>query len=324
MASTESTLTGPIEFVRHRSSNPSVNTVKSAVTAIATFVVIAVTLAACGDSPASSSQDRSEVLSAGQVAERYGYDPGTATLTPVFAIIPEYKDPMDGYARDLRAQECLKGVVAYTPVMPNLNNPLYDERTGQGKFDVDIAREWGYPYLHSLPGPDSAVPDDVNITPEINEKMIQCGKETDKILGQPPFSLPRSIEQAGWDVAGWDPAALDPTIADAQMKWKACMIPAGIIDLPEDPSEMPPASVVQPPQDGIADVAAPPATAREKDVAVLDAQCRESSGFDQAEFQARVNAELAAIGRDVDGFEAARKAYQEYDKRVQSLLNQFS
>ncbi|MNW69084.1 hypothetical protein D3C74_480080 [compost metagenome] len=60
---------------------------------------------------------------------------------------------------------------------------------------------------------------------------------------------------------------------------------------------------------------------REREVAVIDARCR-AEGYDEAVFHARVEGELAAIGRDVEGFEATRDDYLEYQKRIDAVINE--
>lgn len=102
------------------------------------------------------------------------------------------------------------------------------------------------------------------------------------------------------------------------------MEPVGLIDLPASPSEMPPASVIPPPvynADGFA--IDPPTTAvtqAERDVAVADARCRVESGYTDAFRQARARGELEAIGADIEGFEAARTAYLEYQKGIDAVI----
>jgi hypothetical protein len=63
-------------------------------------------------------------------------------------------------------------------------------------------------------------------------------------------------------------------------------------------------------------------TARERKVATLDAQCRETVGFTRAELRARAEAELEAIGRDIEGFESARQEFKEYDGKITQVIQE--
>ena len=128
--------------------------------------------------------------------DRYGYDlsGGSTGLTPVYALVPGFHDPRDGYARDLLAVRCLQGVVTYVPEKPDESSPYLDLRTGQPVFEVTIAQAWGYSAQRLNPLPKSAVPTGVDITPAIQRAMAACGKKSDKRLGLAPERLPNDIE----------------------------------------------------------------------------------------------------------------------------------
>jgi hypothetical protein len=270
-------------------------------------------MAGCGQSSEETSPD----LSADEVADRYGYVDRGDGLTPVFVLVPEFHDPSDGYARDLLARQCLAGVIEYQAVPPDqLQSPTEDKRTGQPRFDEQIAAQYGY---HLADFSDTAVLDPVTVTESVRSKMEACGRETDARLGNLPGGPLEGILDAGWDaIAG------DATVRRAEQTWRACMEPVGLIDLPASPQEMPPASLLPPPAfdaNGIAtDSPSTVATQAERDIAVADARCRAESGYTDAVLQARSRGELEAIGADIEGFEAARAAYTEYQKGVDAVI----
>lgn len=271
---------------------------------------------ACGGTPSSAGDE----LSAPEVAERYGYDADTAERTPVYELVPQFLDPEDGYARDLLARECLRGVIEYRAVPPSLNSALRDERTLEPLFNEQIAAQWGYPTVRSIPATDSAVPDDIEISDAAFDQMIACGEDADARLGRPPERVLNEIESAGWDAL-----ETNAQVAEAAAAWRECMAPAGVIDLPEDPHGMPSESVVPRTatyDDQGAQIDSPTVelTDREREVAVLDAQCREQTGYDRAVLRARAEGELAAIGRNLEGFEAARTGYVEYAKGTDAVI----
>lgn len=279
-------------------------------------LVVASVAAGCD---ASSGSAREE-LAADEVAARYGYDVSTATLSPVYALVPQYRDPMDGYARDLLAEQCLQGVVTYRAVPPGSGATLIDERTGQLVFDEEIAQQWGYPQFRLPSTSDGAVGDGVEITPAMHDTMVLCGQQTDERLGQVPERPFAAIESAGWEAV-----ATAAEVQQAVGAWRTCMAPAGVVDLPAEPNEMPPASIMSltpDPQGNETDVGEAVLSDREREVAVLDARCRAEVGYDDAVLRARADAELAAIGRDVEGFEAGRRAYEEYGKKIDEVITE--
>ena len=255
-------------------------------------------------------------------AARYGYSISSASLTPVFALVPEYRNPQDGYARDLLAKKCLQGIVEYRAAVPNSNTDLFDERTGQLAFNEEIAMQSGYPHLRPPTFEDSAVPDDVEVTPVILDQMVKCGEQADERLGGVPDRLLNDIQTAGWDAA-----KTSAEVRQAVEAWRTCMAPAGVIDLPDDPEEMPTPSVFSAPgttdAQGMQIDAAPSVLSeREREVAVYDAQCQAEADYPGAVFRARAEAELAAIGRDLEGFESSRIAYEEYGKKIDAVITE--
>jgi len=284
---------------------------------VAGMLATSTLLAGCTASQATED----EGISAQDVAARYGYDETTTSLSPVYALVPQFHDPKDGYARDLLAAQCLTGVVEYRVVAPEEQTSLIGQRTGQLEFDEQVAARWGYPQLHMPADADTAVPDGVTITPEIQSTMQACGQKADERLGTPPERLLNDIEDAGWQAV-----PISSEVQDAISQWHACMEPAGVIDLPSQPSEMPPASITS--QSQVEDAqgnfvpSGAAASDREKQVAELDAQCRSQAGYDRAVLHARADAELTAIGKSIEGFEASRGAYEDYDKKLDEVISE--
>lgn len=269
-----------------------------------------------------SSDSGPQTLGPTDVAERYGYDATTATLTPVYALIPGYHDPRDGYARDLLARQCLQGTVDFTVVEPSPTSTSAEARTGQPAFDEQTAAASGYPGLRAVPTMQGGVAPGVTMTPELQEAITACGAATQERLGNPPEREPSAIESAGWNAV-----TTDPDVAAATSAWKTCMAPAGLTDLPTTPNEMPPASILELSmvKDAMGNLTPSTTTAvpdREREVAVLDAQCRASTDWTGAVFRARVNAELTAISKDVEGFEASRAAYDAYEKKLDAVITE--
>jgi hypothetical protein len=253
------------------------------------------------------------------MAARYNYDADQSSLTPVYAIVPGFHNPDDDYARALLARDCLAGIVDYqaTPPSLNPNDEPIDPRTGQRNFTAAVAAEWGYQL------PPSQVPRGVAsstaVTDEIFDAMVVCGDETRARLGLPPDPPLSAVEGAGWDARDASSA-----VAEAQARWVDCMQPVGVVDLPNNPNDMPSASVGSA---AAADQITIPGTGvaseRERQVATADVACRESSGYTQAVFDARVGGELEAIAADIEGFEAARVEYERYTEAINEVIQQY-
>lgn len=257
------------------------------------------------------------VLTTDEVAWRYGYDADGSQLTPVYAIVPQFRDPQDGYARDLLAARCLKGTVEYQVTPPDSGDSMLDPRTGQRRFDTDSAARFGYAHLRGTAAAGrEAVPADVEITDALGAEMVRCGEEADERLGSPPERLLNDIEATGWAAVDGDAA-----VQEALTAWRTCMAPLGIVDLPDDPNEMPPPSVTGTRDESTTDSAnGLPLTEREREVAVADAACHESSGLNRATHAARATAELRMIGQNLDAFDAVRAEYEEYDAGVDRVV----
>lgn len=281
--------------------------------------LVVVLLAGCGEGggPGASSARSIDPVS---VADRYGYDIDSATLTPVYELVPQYEDERDGYARDLLAQRCLAGVVDYHPTSLEDTSPFTENRTLQPVFNEEVAAQWGYSASRLNDKTAVAIGDTVEITDEIQAAMVKCGERTDERLGTPPMRPLTAIESAGWAVV-----ETDDGVRAAIEDWRQCMEPAGVVDLPADPVQMPPESVRGAGSTGTGDdpeMKEEPPSEREIEVAVMDARCQESAGYVKAVFRARATAELEAIGRDLEGFEAARRDYEEYDKKLDAVIDE--
>lgn len=245
------------------------------------------------------------------MADRYGYEVESATQTPVFALVPEYRDPRDMYARMLLARQCMAGLLVYQvePPRPSTATDVFDARSGDKRFNEQIAAQWGYQAPPIDPSTRTTEVDGAS-SDVIDAKREECGARAQERLGNPPAApLSRIV------TAGWDALEVNDAVTELAAEWRDCMAPAGVIDLPDSPVGMPSQSVA-PTTEGAA-----PST-RQREVAVLDAQCREQVGYPSAVLRARAEGELSAIGRDPEGFDSARLKYQEYAKGIDQVIQE--
>ena len=64
-----------------------------------------------------------------------------------------------------------------------------------------------------------------------------------------------------------------------------------------------------------------PPTAREVEVAVTDAECRESSGFSEARYDAEVRAQMEAIAEHEDDLERLHVAIERFSAEVDEVID---
>lgn len=253
-------------------------------------------------------------MTADAVAAQYGYDRQSATQLPAFALVPEFMNPDDFYARMLLLQQCMTGMANYTVTAPPPDTPttVTDQRTRQRRLTPQIAAQWGY----QVPEPPATVilePGDEQ-APGFAAKEQGCGKQTKEKLGDPPEPLLNSIVTSGFDAIN-----ASDQVKKVAAAWKTCMGPVGVVDLPANPHDMPSPSVA-----GTANVGAKAGvpSAREKEVALKDAECRESTGFTKTEFRVAADAQLRAIGKDTERFNAVRKQFTVYFAKINKVIEE--
>lgn len=281
------------------------------------LLIVGVVLAvgACSDGDQGEADDG---LSAEEVAERYGYDVESEELTPVYALVPEFgNSPNDG-AIDVFYADCLKDVADYK-VPPRSEKADLFSRDHQLMFNEEIAANWGYPALRLPEEEPPGIPSD-DVTQEIETEYARCTEELGEKLSRPDGKFLEEVDSAGWNAE-----AESTELEDAKAAWRDCMAPLGIVDLPEEPHEMPPSSIRGQPNEGDAYVDMDlELTEEERTVAMEDAKCRTEVSLDLTERKARAEGELAAIGKNIEDFEAARVAYERYGEELQALLAEHS
>ncbi|MGH9245962.1 MAG: hypothetical protein ACRD29_16925 [Acidimicrobiales bacterium] len=143
---------------------------------------------------------------------------------------------------------------------------------------------------------------------------------TDELYGG---SLVDTLEAAAYEMALQDEA-----YQDAAQRWRDCMQPLGIPDLPTTPEEgMPTPFLREEFGDDVSepDVLEPwsPPSVEEIEIAVEDAKCRESSGVRREFYDAEVEAQLEAVAENEDALERVRAAVEEDRRRVEEILSEY-
>jgi hypothetical protein len=111
-------------------------------------------------------------------------------------------------------------------------------------------------------------------------------------------------------------------VKDTAAAWRECMAPKGVEDLPADPSLMPSDSLSQ--RFGLSNT--PDAgqevtvTATEKDLAVFDAQCRESSGYEEARYTAEWGRQVTLLEQNGPALNEVRDKIQKTDTAISEVI----
>lgn len=198
-------------------------------------------------------------------------------------------------------------------------------------FNVDLAGKYGYRSSKSS-----------NVSDEIEQRIRDAYERTQQI--ELPATLVDHCNQESNDKLGNDDSELNmlvqglraegitasesaPAVRAAETRWRKCMTPVGIGDLPAHPWEMPSPSLrteQQPEVDWL-----PPigyernASAEEKRIAVADAQCRESSGWAEASYDAEWNSQMASIKKHADELKRYRVLLDQRRQRAERIIAEF-
>lgn len=178
-------------------------------------------------------------------------------------------------------------------------------------FNSDIARRYGY---HDAPAANpvdalawaeftawtnSYDPDD-----EFRSRFEACGEEARSektVAGADGLNYVASLE-----MQARDEISSDDSVRDAARSWRACLSDLVTFDLPTDPwSEMPPTTMAQ--EFGLfGSHLTEAASSEEISVAEADAQCRESSGYAEARYQAEWAAQEILVRNNRDKLDRIR------------------
>jgi hypothetical protein len=226
------------------------------------------------------------------------------------------------YAENLLIQPCMEKAGF------SWNVPARDPAAGQGPswnaagrrlFTADLAKKWGYhlaPAITSIA--ESTFATEANhIDAQEQAVFNDCLAEARKKL---PSTMPFLNAASGLGVAGSADAANEPEVRSAAGKWRACMLPLGISDLPTSPQEMPSASLAS--EFGLAGQDQPESvpTAREREVAVADLNCRTTSGYRQLSYDAEWERQLPVLQKNADELNRIASAIADYEHAALAVI----
>ena len=234
---------------------------------------------------------------------------------------PAGEDIKAAYARALLMQPCLneKGFVQKVPFVDigTLN------KSERNPFDEKRAGEFGYHSNGVVNNRNSAWASYAYRTLKPGEQAALDGCNSKLSTSLPNAPVQTSNFASGLAAAAFDSSLRKSAVVAAESKWRSCMANAGVPDLPRGPMEMPSKSVaskfgLDKPESAAARVV----SNEEKKLALRDAQCRQSSGFTKAQYDAEWSAQVEALKKNADALVAAKKEFADFDRRVTTIITQ--
>jgi hypothetical protein len=236
-------------------------------------------------------------------------------------------DPLrEEWGRNVLVADCMKAndftfpIPRYAEQVPSpTRNPLQ-----RRLFTVALAEAYGY-----HPGPSKAPSgyDSRPATPAEEGAQRSCQEQVSKTVGASDEArgLIESLRAAAFQSARSSTA-----VRDAVPRWRECMKPLGLPDLPSDPRGidiMPTESqrdawgLSSTPGDS-SRVVPPAGSPEEIRAAVVDARCRDSSGYAAAMYDAEVQAQLRLMADNQDGLERAKENADAVGHRIEKVLTE--
>jgi len=239
-------------------------------------------------------------------------------------IVPPQNIIVSDYAENLLVHNCMvsRGHV-WDITAINMDSLTIPTRSASGRrlFNSTIAAQFGYhePSVYS-----KEVRDAMNA---LNSRQFTAVEESDfyACVDEARVTLPLADDaQLGAQLANaaLDIASADGTVVAASGRWRDCMKPAGIPDLPmmpegDSPTTMPTES--QRKQFGLDDPYGAIST-EEIRIATIDADCRISSGFSQALYDAEFAAQTLALKANADALVRDRDAFTSHQTAAMAVI----
>jgi hypothetical protein len=235
-------------------------------------------------------------------------------------------DKASVYAEDLLIQPCMEAAGFSWNVpwrdLHGTDGPSWSA-AGNRITNLDLAMKWGY---HPAPATDASFgaykaffEEKSSIGAAEQKAFTKCLLAARKVL---PL-LPGSTQVAnGYVVAAWEGAISEATVVAAAARWRECMIPAGIPDLPESPRYMPSPSVVQRFNITFEKSTEPP-TVSEDEIALAtqDETCSRSSLYAKTFYDAEWDRQVKLVAQNADALERVKVLMTKHDAAVAEVIS---
>lgn len=282
-----------------------------AVRAVLCCLLAATVFTACADSASGGGDD----AGAGLVQNESRW---SLPLDEYFGLDFAVSD----YAERLLVRDCMepKGFTYPVGAAQRVDAPPHPTRSASYRklFNEEIAATYGYG------GPAVAQPT-ASLDPEEMGALEsdagqgafrECLEKTREELPLPPDrGLAESLA-----VAGYNAAINREEVVDAAERWRKCMEPLGITDLPDTPEGMPSQSLRAEWGEAPDDPQGRELTVDEVRIATHDATCRSSSRFSELLYQAEWNIQLEMLTDNEAALERLASANEEHAGLVEVVI----
>ncbi|OIH94098.1 hypothetical protein [Curtobacterium sp. MCBA15_001] len=113
----------------------------------------------------------------------------------------------------------------------------------------------------------------------------------------------------------------DPAVVTAAGRWRTCMAPADVIDLPQAPSDMPSQSIQM---DHGTNISSTPVQDAEVAIAQRDVACQETSGYRDALYDAAWDRLLHVTASDSTELRRTRPDQRDVDRRLDTTIRRLA
>ncbi|QAY61247.1 hypothetical protein ET475_15500 [Microbacterium protaetiae] len=228
---------------------------------------------------------------------------------------------LDTYAENLLVEPCMEDA-GYEWKVPyrdaKAKSPMLTA-LGLWNFNRSVASTYGYHYSMNPPMENAADWEGFQkMTQSISDAEFDtlraCQSEARKAVpsSDDPVNYIMTVASSAEEAA-----ASDPSVTSSESQWRTCMLPLGIADLPDNPLKMPSQSmnVLYGLDDGSWSI-----SDDEVKTATFDFDCRESSGWRKAYYDAEWNAQVAQLDKYGDDIVRMGKRVAAIDKKIDEVI----
>lgn len=193
-------------------------------------------------------------------------------------------------------------------------------------FNPVVATKWGYRNGSSNDknrAAEQAFDRELNSLPErVAKQLDKCADEMSHKSDVGSYDSTLANLAQSWYLEAQSQANSSKSVKAAAAKWRTCMLPQGVSGLPDSPVEMPTDDIRQQLQgsDSSSGRSGSAPTAEEIKVAVADANCRRSSGWDQAMYSAQWSLLLARMQKQSSQVEQASSMIAKVQQSADKIL----
>ena len=262
------------------------------------------------------------------------------TRTPTAAIknIDTWALPLDqytlttiefgesNYAENLLMKPCMQNA-GYSWDLPGFDYSATDGASfnefGRRVFTQQLVSTWGY---HLAPQQTIGGQAMAEFNASQQNYDSQENKRFDSCLSDARKKLPAQIDTAGsYSIMAYKQAMTDKVVVAAAARWKSCMLPLGIADLPDSPTDFPSPSLFK--KFGLDGADGAPATQpgqNEITIATKDFNCQQSSGYRQASYDAEWRYQEDTISKNADALARAQATNAKNMAAVHAVIAQYA